>query len=114
MTRIISTLVAFALASTLAAVAHADMPTVDEQSRPSDAVLAPVAVDPGVKLGARLARLGRLRTLGDDFDLAVHGLFDTADAKSFRRWRALADTLTDAADGLPAHRIVIVARAPGY
>lgn len=70
------------------------------------------AADAAPDIGVRLAALGRLRPLGDDFDLAVGGLFSAEGAEGFRRWRTLADTLAEAAEGLPRHRVIVVARQP--
>lgn len=90
--------------------AAAEMPSVEDRARAPAPTLQPQSA--GAALGARLAALGQLRPLGEDFDLTVRGLFTAEGADGFRRWRDLADTLGDAATALSDHRIVVVARAP--
>ncbi len=106
------TCIAAALSILAAAPASADLPATERQARPAE--IEPAVADPGAILGARLEALGTFRPLGDDFDLAIRGLFRASGAESFRRWRTTADTLAEAADKLPLHRIVVVARASSH
>lgn len=92
---------------TLTSVALADAPASHRAPIPQPTATADESPD----LGARLAALGRLRALGDDYDLAVGGLFAPG-PETFRRWRTVADTLAETADGLPFHRVVLVAYSP--
>lgn len=105
------TCIAIALSILAVAPASAELPAAEERGRPP-AIEPTVNTDPGAVLGARLAALGTLRPLGDDFDLAIRDLFTIGGAEGFRRWRTTADTVADAAALMPRHRIVIVARAP--
>ncbi len=100
-------LLAAAALMTVCGVAHADAPAAHRAPIPEPTADA----DRGADLGARLGALGRLRALGDDYDLAIGSLFAPG-PETFRRWRTVADTLADTADNLPWHRVVLVAYSP--
>lgn len=83
-------------------------------AEPASPVAAPgsVAAVDGVTIGNRLASVGAIRPVGEDFELTVRGLGDQNGPDGFIAWRDLADVVAEAAAFMHQRRIVIVAHAP--